>query len=125
MIKGIHHISMKCGTQTDYSPAKEFYRNVLNLSLKREWPEGIMIDTGNGLIELFCNGEGCRTKGALRHFALLTDDVDGLAQRIRVAGYKVFIEPNDIVIDSKPPYPARMAFCIGPLGEEIELFCER
>ena len=26
--------------------------------------------------------------------------------------------------DSMPPYCARMAFCVGPLGEEIELFAE-
>lgn len=125
MIKGIHHISMKCGTQTHFSRAKDFYLNILGLSLKREWPEGIMIDTGSGLIEIFCNGNGSTTKGAIRHFALLTDDVDGLAQRIKSAGYEVFIEPNDIVIDSEPEFRARMAFCIGPLGEEIELFCER
>ena len=37
----------------------------------------------------------------------------------------MFIEPNDIVIRSDPEYPARMAFCFGPLGEEIEFFQER
>lgn len=37
---------------------------------------------------------------------------------------KVFIEPNDIVIESEPEFPARMAFCFGPLGEEIEFFRE-
>ena len=125
MIKGLHHISMKCQTVEDFGRAKDFYLNVLGLSVKREWAEGIMIDTGNGLIEIFNNGEGSRTKGAIRHFALLTDDVDGLADKIKASGYEVFIEPKDIVIDSIPEYPARMAFCTGPLGEEIELFCER
>ena len=125
MIHGIHHISMKCATVGEFLRAKDFYLNVLGLSIKRQWPEGVMIDTGGGLIEIFCNGQGSRAKGAIRHFALLTDDVDALAAKIRTAGYAVFIDPSDIVIDSQPPYPARMAFCVGPLGEEIELFCER
>lgn len=125
MIKGLHHISMKCATAEEFDKAKEFYLNVLGLSVKREWKDGVMIDTGNGLIEIFSNGEGSRTKGAIRHFALFTDDVDELAEKIKSAGYEVFIEPNDIVIHSEPEYPARMAFCTGPLGEEIELFSER
>ena len=125
MIKGIHHVSMKCGNKEEYEKAKNFYMNVLGLQVKREWPEGIMIDTGNGLIEIFCNGEGIRSKGAVRHFALDVDDVDLLAERIKNAGCDVFIEPGDIVIPSDPPFHARMCFCIGPLGEEIEIFSER
>jgi glyoxylase I family protein len=33
------------------------------------------------------------------------------------------MEPKDIVIASEPPYPARIGFCIGPVGEEVEFFC--
>ena len=50
---------------------------------------------------------------------------DGLADRIRDAGYTVFVGPRDVTIPSEPPFPIRMAFCTGPLGEEIELFAER
>lgn len=125
LVKGIHHVSMKCGTKEDFDKAKGFYIDTLGLSIYREWQDGIMIDTGTGIIEIFCNGEGIRTKGAICHFALLTDNVDELSDRIKAAGYEVFIEPNDRVITSSPPYPIRMAFCFGPLGEEIELFCER
>ena len=53
------------------------------------------------------------------------DDVDGIIDKIRAAGYEVFIEPNDIVIPSVPEFHARMAFCYGPLGEEIEFFREK
>lgn len=125
MIKGIHHVSMKCGNKEEFEKAKNFYMTVLGLPVKREWPEGIMIDTGNGLIEIFCNGDGIRSKGAVRHFALDVDDVDLLAERIKSAGYDVFIEPGDIVIPSDPPFRARMCFCTGPLGEEIEIFSEK
>ena len=75
MIKGIHHISMKCGSEEELARVKEFYLDILGLSVCREWSEGIMIDTGNGLIEIFCNGEGERKRGAIRHVALLTDQV--------------------------------------------------
>jgi len=40
---------------------------------------------------------------------------------IRKAGYHVFLGPKDITA----PVPARIAFCTGPLGEEIELFSEK
>ena len=125
MIKGIHHISLKCGTKCDFDRAVNFYVGILGLSIYRKWPEGVMLDTGNGFIEIFCTGKGELTKGAIRHVALITDYVDELSDRIKAAGYKVFIEPTDTVIASTPLYPIRMAFCIGPLGEEIELFCER
>ena len=125
MITGMHHISMKCGTKEEFEKAKDFYLNLLGFSVKREWPEGIMIECGNSQLEIFCNGEGIRSKGAIRHAAYATDDVDGIIDKIRAAGYKVFIEPNDIVIPSVPEFHARMAFCYGPLGEEIEFFREK
>ena len=125
MVTGMHHISIKCGTKEEVDKAKDFYLNMLGFSVKREWPEGIMIDCGSVLLEIFCNGEGIKTKGAIRHAAYATDDVDGIIARVRSAGYKVFIEPNDIVIPSVPECRARMAFCIGPLGEEIEFFQEK
>lgn len=125
MIKGIHHISMKCGTKEEFERARDFYLNVLGFSAVREWTEGIMMDSGNGLLEIFCNGEGVKTKGAIRHVAFSTDDVDCIIAKVRAAGYEVFIEPKDIVIHSDPEFRARMAFCFGPLGEEIEFFQEQ
>ena len=125
MIKGIHHISMKCGTAEELAKVKEFYIDLLEMKICRQWPEGLMIDTGTGFIEVFTNAEGTRQLGAIRHIALLTDDVDGIVEKVRNAGYEVFVEPNDKVIDSEPEYKIRMAFCFGPLGEQVEFFCER
>lgn len=124
MITGIHHVSMKCGTAEEFARAKDFYLRVLGFSVVREWPEGVMIDSGDGLLEIFCNGTGIRTKGAVRHIAFSTDDVDGIVAKVKTEGYEVFIEPNDITIRSVPEFHARMAFCFGPLGEEIEFFQE-
>ena len=125
MIKGIHHISMKCGTAEELAKVREFYIELLGLKIVREWAEGIMIDTGNGLLEILTNAEGTRSLGAIRHMALITDNVDEIAAKVKAFGYEVFIEPNDKVIESNPPYPIRMAFCYGPLGEQVEFFCER
>ncbi|SFQ41019.1 glyoxylase I family protein [Lachnospiraceae bacterium XBB1006] len=125
MIKGIHHISMKCNTQEEFFQVMVFYCEVLGLPIYREWEAGIMIDTGNGYIEVFNNEANVMQRGTLRHFALATDDVDGMVKRVKDAGYEVFIEPNDRVIPSIPELPIRMAFCYGPLGEEIEFFCVR
>ena len=125
MISGIHHVSMKCGTPEELQAVKDFYCGLLGMRIAREWPEGILIDTGAGMIEVFCNGEGIRTKGALRHLALAVDDADACAETVRRAGYTVFAGPKEIVMASDPPLRARMAFCFGPLGEEIEFFCEK
>lgn len=125
LIKGIHHISMKCNTEEELNRVKDFYISILGLEIIREWPDGIMIDTGNGYIEIFTNADGEHRLGSIRHFALLTDDVDTIAEKVKAAGYEVFVEPIDKVIDSDPKYPIRMAFCFGPLGEQVEFFCER
>ena len=125
MITGLHHISLKCGTEDEFMRAKSFYLDVLGFKIVREWPEGAMIGFGNGMLEIFNNGDGIKTKGALRHIAFATDNVDEIVSKVKGAGYNVFIEPNDIVSRSDPEYPARMAFCFGPLGEEIEFFQER
>ena len=125
MIKGLHHISMKCNTEEEIGKVKEFYIKLLGLKLIREWPDGFMMDTGNGCIEVFTNANGEHCLGAIRHFALLTDDVDSLAKKVKDAGYEVFKEPTDNVIMSDPVYTIRMAFCFGPIGEQVEFFCER
>ena len=125
MITGIHHISLKCKTAAEYEQTKHFYTELLGFSVAREWAEGIMIDAGNALIEIFNNGEGVKSVGAIRHIAFATDNVDEIVSIVKSAGYEVFKEPQNIVIPYTSEYPARMAFCYGPLGEEIEFFQER
>ena len=83
-----------------------------------------MLSTGDGLLEIFASGEPL-PQGTIRHFALRTEQVDDCVAAVRNAGYTITIEPKDIVIASNPPFPARIAFCIGPVGEEIEFFQEK
>lgn len=122
LINGIHHVSMKCCDQQEYERALRFYCDVLGMEIARSWAEGVMIDTGSGMIEIFSNGTERLEKGIIGHFALRTDDVEECVKAVRNAGYEVFVEPKDIKIPSEPEYPARIAFCRGPLGEEIEFF---
>ena len=122
MIKGIHHVSMKCASPEELASAEAFYCGLLGLKIVRRWPEGIMIDTGCGLIEIFCNGPGSRETGAVRHFALEVDDVDIVTGKLAAAGFRPYTGPKNIIQASDPPYHARMVFFIGPLGEQVEFY---
>ena len=108
---------------------KEFYQGVLGMPVIRSWGEpelaGFMFDTGAGLVEVFTDAEGVLPQGSIRHFALKTDDVDGCVKAVREAGYPITVEPKDVVIPSQPEFPVRVAFCNGPVGEEIEFFQEK
>lgn len=123
-VRGIHHISMKAGTPELLGEALRFYRDLLGCAVCRTWTDGVMLDTGCGLIEIFTNGPGLPDKGAIRHVALSVTDTDALADRLGEAGYPCFIRPKDLLIPSDPPLRARIAFLRGPLSEEIELFQE-
>lgn len=125
LITGIHHIALKCVGQAEYEKAITFYSETLQMPIVRTWATGTMLSTGTGLMEIFNDGESPLPQGAVRHFALATADVDGVIARVRAAGYPIATEPKDICIASQPPFPARIAFCIGPVGEEVEFFCEK
>ena len=116
---------MKCSSTEEYEKTIDFYKNILGIPVAREWQAGIMLDTGNGIVEIFNDGDDAPGKGVIRHFAFATNDVDACVEAVKAAGYEVFIEPKDIEIASTPVFPARIAFCKGPLGEEIELFEEK
>lgn len=127
LICGIHHVALKCDGTAEFEKTLDFYQNTLGLELVRSWGEGegagAMLSTGDGLLEIFASGKKL-PQGAIRHFALRTQRVDDCVAAVRAAGYPITVEPKDIVIASNPPFPARIAFCIGPAGEEIEFFQE-
>lgn len=127
-VKGIHHVALKCKDVATYEQALALYRDVLGMPVVRTWDkEGFpiaMLDTGAGYIELFSNA-GCQLPGGMfAHLALATDDPDGMIEKVRTAGYTVFMEPKDIAFPSDPPAAARIAFFYGPAGEEVEFFRE-
>jgi predicted nucleic-acid-binding Zn-ribbon protein len=106
-------------------------RNELLVCRRAKEPAKGTLDLPGGFIDMAETGEegvACEGKaetGIIRHFALATEDVDTCVEKLKAAGYKVFVEPKDIVIPSNPEYKARIAFGRGPLGEEIEFFQER
>lgn len=124
-ISGIHHVSMHCAAGEEYEKVLHFYCDVLGLTILREWEGGVMLEAGSTLLEIFPKGNGVYAMGAIRHFAFTVEDVDALASAVQAAGYEVLIAPKDVVIPSNPPLHARVAFCRGVLGEEIEFFCEQ
>lgn len=125
LIKGIHHASMTCCNEQEYQKVVAFYRDVLKMPVARTWEKGIMFDTGNGVIEVFTVGDIPLEKGVIRHFALATEDVDACVKAVADAGYEVFVKPKDIIIPADSVLKAKIAFCKGPLGEEIEFFQEK
>ena len=126
-VRGFHHVALKCKGLAEFEKTIAFYHDVLKLPIARTWGEGdesaAMLDTGAGLFEIFANAPDRLGMGALRHLALDVENVDACVAAVREAGYQITMEPKDICIPSNPPYPARLAFCIGPVGEELEFFC--
>ena len=125
MINGIHHIALKCCSKEEYEKTIAFYKEVLGLPVTRTWESGIMLSAGSSLIEIFNNADAPLPQGAIRHFAFAVNNVEECVNAVTKAGYDVFMGPKDICIPSVPPFPARVAFCIGPAGEEIEFFEEK
>lgn len=124
MIKGIHHISMRCQNEEEYRKVRSFYTEILHLSVIKECDVCILLDTGSGIVEVFRDGAEPSKKGVIRHFAFAADDVQACVNAVEQAGYEVFIAPKTVHIGDDPAFPATIAFCRGPLGEEIEFFCQ-
>ncbi len=128
-IKGIHHIALKARGLEEFQKTLDFYHGILGLPVKMRWGEGekqgIMLDTGEGMLEIFANAEDCPGQGALRHMAFMVENVDECIEAVRAKGYKITVEPKDHTFACQPAYDVRLAFCIGPVGEEVEFFSER
>ena len=126
LIKGIEHICIKCKDKEEFAKVTEFYTTILGMDILRSWGDEehpyATFDTGNGGIEVFTEDVEDLPQGAIRHFALATDDVDGCVAAVQKAGYPITKGQDTLVLPSDPPYQLRMAFCIGPVGEDIEFF---
>lgn len=127
LIKGTHHIALKPAGRENLQETIHFYCDLLGLETVRRWVDGtgIMLWTGNSILEINEGGGERLPQGSIRHFALATDDVDECVRIVREAGYSITVEPKDVSLPTDDaPYPIRVAFCIGPVGEEIEFFQE-
>ena len=130
LIKGIHHLSLRCKNLEKYEETVHFYRDILGLEVFKEFEmDGypvMMLNSGVGNIEVFADAKIDMPTGIIQHFALSTDNPDDCAKAVRDAGYKITIEPQDYIIkDKKADYPIKFAFCEGPVGEILEFFYEK
>ena len=125
MITGIHHVSMRCRGEAEYRRVLGFYTDLLGLKPARQWDGAVMVDTGGGYIEIFRDRGDAPVKGVVNHFALACTDTAATAEKLKTAGYEVFMGPAEVTLPCDPPLPACIAFVRGPRGEEIELFQER
>ncbi len=126
MIKGIHHVALRCSGPGEFEKVLGFYRDLLGLETVRTWGQGekagAMLGAGGDIVEIFASGRKGEGVGSIEHFAFETDDVDLCTETVRKAGYVITTEPKDVTIASVPAYPIRCSFCSGPLGESIEFF---
>lgn len=126
LICGTHHVALKPWCPEKFAETVHFYRDILGLETVREWgPDvGCMLWTGNSILEIVCKGTGEKPSGSIDHFSLATQDVAACVAAVRAAGYPITVETGEVTLPSDPPFSLRRAFCVGPMGEEIEFFTE-
>lgn len=128
MIQGIHHVSMKCSNAEEYAAVRAFYTELLRIPVLTEWETGILLDTGAGItgagiVEIFQYETAEKLgQGVIRHFAFAVKDVEACVAAVRAGGYPILIEPKTVAIGGNAAFSAKIAFCKGALGEEIEFF---
>jgi len=130
LIKGIHHLSLRCKDLEKYNETVHFYKDILGLEVFKEFEMNgspvMMLNSGGGCIEVFADAKTDMPTGIIQHFALKTDDVEACVEATQKAGYKITDMPTDYVIkDKKADYPIKFAFCVGPVGEILEFFAEK
>ena len=126
LINGIHHVALKCKGVEEFQKTIHFYKDILGLDVARTWGSGtdagIMLDTGCGILEIFASAEEDLPQGAIRHFALATDDVDACIAAVREAGYKVTVEPKSHGDSVRTGIPDPYCILYRTGREEIEFF---
>ena len=126
LIKGLHHVSMSVKPE-DYEKVIDFYTNFLGLEYAHLSEGNTLLSFGNAVLEIFPDGEDGKQGFPITHFAIATDEPDAFMEKVRAAGYEI----TDELIDFAPPmkdgeyYPLRFGFFLGPVGEKIEIFCEK
>lgn len=100
MIKGIHHVALRCRDIENYRETLAFYQNVIGMKVACSWGEGpyaaAMLELDGDVLEVFASGAASDRTGSVNHFAFLTDDPDTCAEKVREAGYPVISEPSDV-----------------------------
>ena len=121
-MKGLHHIALWAPDESGFRQALEFYNKVLGCPVVHTWERkgqsAAMLNLGGTRLELVIDPAGA--SGPFAHIAFDVEDVDAVVETVRAAGRPITMEPTDVSLG--PDYPARVAFCKGPIGEPVEFF---
>jgi glyoxylase I family protein len=124
-ITGVHHIAIRA---VDFDRSIGFYTDTLGLSLKNTWVRktgraALIEITPGSYMEIFeWQPPPPASELVLNHFCLRTDDVDGMTERARAAGYPVTVGPLSTEAETSiGTMKLRLSFVKGPDGEDIEL----
>lgn len=127
MVTGFHHVSVKT---REWDRTMRFYTELLGCVTKVAWRAA---PARAAMLQI--PGAGCYVEvfedmafqpvpnGSIGHFALRTDDVDAMAEKVRAFGAPITVEPKSVTIPNTTelgPVPVRIFFCEGPNGEVIE-----
>jgi lactoylglutathione lyase len=89
LIKGVNWLEIKV---TDIKRAASFYRDVLGLKIKNEWPNYIIFDLGGtATFAVMLGGKKGRKEGAPNIY-LAVENVDEEYERLKAKGVN-FVEP--------------------------------
>ena len=126
ILQGVHHIAVK-PTAQQYQKTVEFYTGLLGMEVKTKWGDEaqpcMMVSCGdNTCMEILGSDAPIPAGGPLAHIAFATDKVDDIIEKVRAAGYPITVEPKDANLGG---VDIRIAFCVGPTGEEVEFFWEK
>ena len=126
---GIAHLALKA---KDFDKSYKFYTEGLGMTPYLSWGEGdshiqmLKFGDGAGILELFAGGsDELPEMGKYIHFAYSVEDVDAAYETALAAGAKPLTPPKSVALESEPrKVTIRIAFVIGPDGEQIEFFKE-
>lgn len=121
---------MKIAHVALYTPAFEqtlrFYEAVFgakNLGLFKTDRRGCWLSLEGDILEVF--ESQALGSGVWKHIAIACRDVDAVYQKALEHGAKAYVAPKSLFLELEKPVQARIAFVIGPSGEQIELFGEK
>jgi glyoxylase I family protein len=121
---GLHHVALRV---PDFDASLQFYTAGLGFDLLALWVEdsfpAAMIAIGSGtFLEIFGGAREIATSSPpLIHFAVRATDCDAALERAILAGAVLLRAPEVVVLHGEgAEYSAKIAFCLGLAGEEIE-----
>jgi len=125
---GLHHVSIPV---RDLAVSAEFYGQALGLArLPRLGigPDGLWYACGAGQLHLIVNSEGsyrsAPVSGRDSHFALATDDFDGVLKQLVAFGYDESAAPDDpkhLRVNRDSGVGFAQAFLMDPDGHVVEI----